>query len=542
MRPAYRHGIVCASLLLPVTLLLGVLLQQTSTPVPGLVSLALASSACGAYILHTREFRVGFLSVFAVTSTVSANVPLLGRPSAFAGPSVGSIIIVEVVAIPAIAYLLYDWRDWDHVELLLTSYSVWAAVSVVFGVGPAKIAGFWFAAYSLMGVVSYALFRRALQRKVISGVEAVSLFLFAAAGQGVIALFQFFNTANFGLTTLGEGGNSGGVNLLLFSHRFPIGTHISGFMGMSFEFANFLVLLLPVVVALAVMKRRQTRVSIALGFAAVWGALGVRVTMSDAARGAMILALVGFLALLLVIKTEKRVVLGTSLPLLPAFIRSTTSGWGTSITTTGDSSGGTSTATTADPSGGTSTATTAVSTQPTTSTTPPAGGQGGPNPTNISIPYFDLSNLGIRLQQHIVGIQVLLKHPLFGVGAANFQLVAMSYDAPYPPGAEYPYPAHSIYITLLAETGIPGFTLYSLAGVSVVLAGLYYGVKGKDVLTVGLACGLLGTFAFGAFDYFQLYSSTAFIPIWSVAGILAGLRSGITLPMEPVQQRLRKYL
>lgn len=524
MRSVYRHGIVSASLLLPVTFLLGVLLQQTPIPLPGLVSLALALSACGAYILYTREYHVGFLAVFAVTSTISANVPILGIPAALAGPSVGSIVLVEIVAIPGIVYLLYDWRDWDHVELLLTAYSVWAAVSVVFGVGPAKIAGFWFAAYSLMGVVSYALFRRAVQREAVSGVEAVSFFLFAAAGQGVIAFCQFLNTANFGLTTLGEGANSGGVYLTLLAHRFPIGTYISGFMSMSFEFANYLILPLPVVVALAVMKRQQKRISIALGFTALLAAFGVRVTMSDAARGAMILALVAFLLSLLATKIDKRAVLGATVPLLPAFTRSTTSGQGTTIETGGsEPSGGTST-----PSGGTSTT--------------PTGTQGGSESVTLNVPFFDLSNLGVRVEQYVVGIQMLLNHPLFGVGAANYPLVAMSYNAPYPPGAEYPFPAHSIYITLLAETGIPGFMLYSLAGALVVLTGLYYGVKKNDLLTVGLTCGLLGTFAFGAFDILQLYDPTAFIPIWSLAGIIAGLRSGISLPIEPVYQRFRNAL
>lgn len=517
MRSAYRHGIVSTSLLLPVTFLLGVLLQQTPIPLPGLVSLALTLSACGAYILYTREYRVGFLAVFAVTSTISANVPILGRSAAFAGPAVGSIVLVEIVAIPGIVYLLYDWRDWDHVELLLMAYSIWAAVSVVFGVGPAKIAGFWFAAYSLMGVVSYALFRRAVQRGVVSGVEAVSLFLFAAAGQGVIAFCQFLNTANFGLTTLGEGANSEGVYLILLAHRFPIGTYISGFMSMAFEFANYLILLLPVVVALAVMKRQQKRISIALGFTALLAAFGVRVTMSDAARGAMIIALVAFLLSLLATKIDKRAVLGATVPLLPAFTRSTTSGQGTTIETGGS-----------EPSGGTSTT--------------PTGTQGGSEPVTLSVPFFDLSNLGVRLEQYVVGIQMLLNYPLFGVGAANYPLVAMSYNAPYPPGAEYPFPAHSIYITLLAETGIPGFTLYSLAGALVVLTGLYYGVKKNDLLTIGLACGLLGTFAFGAFDILQLYFPTAFIPIWCLAGILAGLSSGISLPIEPVYQRYRDVL
>lgn len=515
MRSVYRQGIISTTLLLPMTFLLGVLLQRTPVPLPGLMSLTFTLCMYGAYTLYTQEYHIGFLAIFAVTSTVSANVPILGRPAAFAGPAVGSIVIVEILAVLVVAHLFNDWRKWDHVELLLAAYSIWAAVSAVFGVGPAKIAGFWFAVYSLMGVVSYALFRRAVQREVVSGIEAVSLFLFAAAGQGIIAICQFLNTANFGMTTLGEGGNSSGVYLNLFAHKFSVGTHISGFMGMSFEFANYLVLLLPVVVALAVMKRHQKRASIALGIAAIFAALGVRVTMSDAARGAMVIALAGFIVSLLVLRIDKRTVLGTAVPLLPTFIRSTTSGQGTTIKTGGS-----------EPSGGTS-----------TPTRTPTDTQGGSETVNVSIPFFDLSNLGVRLQQYVVGIQMFLDHPLFGVGAANYQLVAMSYGAPYPPGGEYPYPAHSIYITLLAETGIPGFTLYSLAGAVVVLGGLYYGVTESDLLTVGLACGLLGAFAFGAFDILQLYYPTAFIPIWCLAGILSARSSGLYFPLKYIREK-----
>ncbi|WP_224448677.1 O-antigen ligase family protein [Haloprofundus salilacus] len=511
MRPAYRHGIVSSTLLLPVTLFLGIILQEILVPLPGLISLALTLVTYGGYIVYTEEYRIGFLAAFATAATISADIPVLEETAAFAGPSVGSIFLIEIIAIPGIAYLLYDWREWDHVELLLTAYSVWAAISVVFGIGPAKAAGFWFAAYSFLGVISYAIFRRAIQRRIVSCTEAVSLFLFAGAGQGLIAALQLIHTANFGLTTLGEGANSSGVYISLFLYKVPIGTYISGFMSMSFELANYLVLLLPVIIAFAILKRQQRWSSIALGSAAVIAAVGVRVTMSDAARGGLIIALGVFIVALLAMRVDNRIVVAAVIPILPAFIRSTTSGQGVLVNQE-----------TSNPSTG--------PTAPENPTTTPTSPTGNPDPVNISIPFFDLSNLGVRLQQYIIGIQMFINHPLFGVGAANYQLVAMGYDAPYPPGGEFPYSIHSIYITLLAETGLPGFFLYTLAGASVVLGGLYYGVREQNVLLSGLACGLLGTFAFGSLDILQLYYPTAFVPIWAVAGIAGAICGGIHLP------------
>lgn len=555
MRPAYRQGIASAALLLPATLVGGLLVRELGLPLPGLVSLTLALAAYAVYTTYTREFKIGYLALFATASTISANVPILDRGAAFAGPSVGSILLIEVVALPAVAYLLYDWREWDHVEILLLAYSVWAAISVVFGVGPAKVAGLWFAAYSLLGVLSYAFFRRAVQRGVLSGVDAVALFLFAGAGQAVVAFAQFVNESNFGFTSLGEGAN-GLVSVSLSSLEIFIGTHISGYMAMSFELANFMVLLLPILLAIAVKHWGDIRIRTLLIAAAVLAAVLVRFSITDAGRGAMLIALGAFLIMLITIRAERWQVAWAAFPVFPAFIRSSVSGNSAEIggseperngttpvdtpttqepldtpTATPDTGLGTSSPTTGDTTSGgppqTSTATdtpTAIDT-----TTAPAGGN---EPIRISVPFFDLTTLGVRFEQYLLGLQMFLNHPLFGVGAANFQLVAMSYDAPYPPGGEFPFPAHSVYIMLLAETGVPGFFFYTTAAVIVVIAGVYYGIKEKALLQLGVVCGLLGTFAFGALDVLQLYYPTGFVPIWSLAGILAGITAGIRLPNQ----------
>jgi hypothetical protein len=460
--------------------------------------------------------------LFATGSTISANVPVLDRAAAFAGPSVGSILLIQVIALPGAVYLLSDWREWDHVEILLSAYSVWVAVSVVFGVGPAKVAGLWFAAYSLLGVLSYALFRRAVQRGVLSGVEAVALFAFAGAGQAIVALAQFANESNFGFTTLGEGAN-GWVSLSLLSHDVLIGTYVSGFMAMSFELANFMVLLLPALLAVAVRYWEDIRARVLLVGSAGLAALLVRFSMSDAGRGAMVVALGALLAAFVAMRVSRRRVALAALPLLPVFLRSSVTGGSADI-------GG------ADNQGSAEEA--VISGEGTSADQPTAVPPESTDPITITIPFFDLSNLGVRLQQYVVGLQLFVNNPLFGVGAANFQLVAMQYSAPYPPGGAYPYPAHSIYVMILAESGVPGLLFYATAAAAVILGGFYYGVQDKGLLQIGIACGLVGTFAYGALDYLQLYSPTAFVPIWCLAGVLAGFSSGVRLPIGRIVGRI----
>lgn len=529
MRPAIRHGVVSSVLLLPTTLILGIAFQQIGLPLPGLVSLALTLVSYGGYVVFTREYRLGYLAAYATIATISADVPILDNLSAFAGPSVGSIFLIEIVALPAIVYLIYNWGSWDHVEILLTGYSVWAAVTVAIGLGPAKIAGLWFAAYSLMALISYALFRRSVQRGIVSKIDAVYLFLLAAAGQGVIAVLQFIHGSNFGFTTVGEGPNSTGVAIIVFGKQFPIGTYISGFMSMSFELANYLVLLLPIIVVLAILRRRERRVAVGFGCAGIVAVVGIRLTMSDAARGAALIALSILTISLLAARIDIRSLVAAVVPMAPAFIRSTTSGKGAKIDNATLKSSNSNTST----SNHTGTASEAAIDTPTEAAIDTS--------INISVPFFDLSNLGVRLQQYVVGIQIFLNYPLVGVGAANYQTIAKGYNAPFPPSGEFPYPAHSVYITLLAETGLPGFTLYGLASIAVVFTGLYYGVRKREHLTIGISCGLLGTFAFGAFDILQLYYPTAFIPIWALAGIVAGTYSGIQLQPGISKNILRKF-
>jgi O-antigen ligase len=306
------------------------------------------------------------------------------------------------------------------------------------------------------------------------------------------------------------------------------GTFVSGFTGMSFNLANLVVLAFP---ALIVLTYRLTETRWYLSFPVIVSFGVVRASSSDAGRGALILAVLAFAVLSgWAYRSEVRSIVRTrilhrassvccisailaGLPLL--FYPSSKSG-DTSTTGIRDAT---------DPAGGSS-----------------AGGggpsTGGPAPvadvalanrlleqiTTVSVPFFDLSNLGVRLQQYLVGLVITARYPIFGLGGMNFVLVAERYGIDPRAGESLPLPIHNIYVTLLAETGIVGFLLYVGTLCLVLLYGfrLLQSTKTDRLLVAGVMAGLIGSLGFGFWDHLQLYHATGFFPLWILAGSLVG--------------------
>jgi O-antigen ligase len=119
--------------------------------------------------------------------------------------------------------------------------------------------------------------------------------------------------------------------------------------------------------------------------------------------------------------------------------------------------------------------------------------------------------------QYVAGLDLFAEHPLFGVGAGNFMFYAQSY------GLSKSLRMHSLYIALLAETGIVGTVLY----LGAVLTGLARGatllsarvVEQQLVFAVG--CGLVGVLAAGMWGPF-LDSLPRVLPLWALMGALVG--------------------
>lgn len=141
--------------------------------------------------------------------------------------------------------------------------------------------------------------------------------------------------------------------------------------------------------------------------------------------------------------------------------------------------------------------------------------------SGLKIPLFDISTLGGRLQQYVAGIDLFLQDPLFGIGGMNFIYYSSEYGF-----ADDPLPIHSIYIAILAGTGLPGFLLYILLLSSVLWCG-WKAAKRADnrLLLVGLFCGMVGYLAFGFWAITPLIMITSFFPFWFLAGAIVGAHS-----------------
>jgi hypothetical protein len=165
------------------------------------------------------------------------------------------------------------------------------------------------------------------------------------------------------------------------------------------------------------------------------------------------------------------------------------------------------------------------------------GGSGGhagtTNVTDISIPYFDLQSLGIRLQQYLGGLYIAADHPLFGVGGGNYPFVAGRYGLPEKLGGGW-FPLHNVYIAALAETGIPGFLLYATASVMVVWAGwcLYRSGGADRAFHAGLLAAVIGYLAVAFWVVNVRF--TMVLPFWLVAAALYAEYAGDMFGTETI--------
>jgi len=73
-----------------------------------------------------------------------------------------------------------------------------------------------------------------------------------------------------------------------------------------------------------------------------------------------------------------------------------------------------------------------------------------------------------RLEAWYAGIQMMLAHPITGIGKGNF-------------ADHHGLTAHNSYILILGELGIPGYTLWGGVLVSIVLSGYYFITKSKGI-------------------------------------------------------------
>jgi O-antigen ligase len=149
-----------------------------------------------------------------------------------------------------------------------------------------------------------------------------------------------------------------------------------------------------------------------------------------------------------------------------------------------------------------------------------AGGVGGAGSgaSSLSVPFFNLNTLGVRIVQYLVGLDIWRRHPILGVGGGNFRYAAASYNVSALEGLSL----HNLYLSLLVGTGLVGLLLYALAVGFVALAGwrLLRADVPERTLVAGTLAGLLGFMAV-AFWVLPL-RFTYVVPAWLVAGAVVG--------------------
>lgn len=497
-------------------------------PLPLLVGVVVAGGAYAAVVVALRRWVVGSVVALVVLSTFKANLPLLAVAHRFPGDIVADLLLVHApLGVLAIVAVRQGWLGRSR-ELPVIAFAGFVAATLVptlLGRPPAPLAAVSFTLYVLFGLLAFVACVRVVADGVLRFRTVVVAVLFAVGAHAVVGLAQLANQQPFGLTRLGEGGGTRPASVALPAvGDVYLGTFVSGFTGMSFILAYLVVLVLPAGIVLVARLGGARRY---LGAAGLVGLVVVlRGSSSDTARGAVMVALATFVAVL-AYRSRGRIAdalrrrggrgIGR---LREAAAVASFAAFGLAVVVLPSSdSGEPSREPTLDADGEGS----AAGDDPWVD----AGSLGGGDAidlSQISVPFFDLTNLGVRLQQYAIALDLFVQFPLIGLGGVNYVTVAGEYGVVAPPGQNFPYPVHSVYFTLLAETGAVGTALYLGTVAGVLYAGWrLLGRTGVDgPLVIGVLAGLVGALAFGALDILMLYAGTGFFPFWIVAGALVG--------------------
>jgi hypothetical protein len=556
--PTDRSVLASGSVLLVLLFLVSPLLTTTfrlvlpAFPETEFVAIGVSGLVFGGYLLASRTLVAGVVAAFFVLGTVRINVPLGPSSSLVAG--VGPHLwLVHVPLLGLVAYYLQKRRTpgLSVVHLLYAGFVCWSLLAALVGNGPRPDIALFFTLFVFQAGVVFLLATWVTVDGLVSFGTAILLLCIAVVGHSIIGSLQFLNRGALGYPHHGEAARVPVESLNLGPiGTFPIGPHVNGF-AYGGPLTVLITLVLPIVIAIAIHERGTRR------FLAVAASLLLifvqRVTAWDAGRGG---ALVGMCALVLLLlwtfRSDVRALLPSGVP--GSFVATATgvlilgitalpgskAGTATSLPTATDDARadqgssrdaptGTETASPSTATGGDSASTdtpvqtgTEPASPPTTTGSDSASSgtpvqTGTPSGESFSIPLFDASNLGIRLQQYIEAIRLSVEYPLFGIGGANFSFVAPQTSL------DRAYWLHNMYLQVLVGTGVPGFFLYC----GTIALVLFFGVRllrlpGSDsFLVIGVLAGVIGVLAQVNFNP-ELHRMASTFTFWAVSGLLIG--------------------
>lgn len=133
--------------------------------------------------------------------------------------------------------------------------------------------------------------------------------------------------------------------------------------------------------------------------------------------------------------------------------------------------------------------------------------------TTLSLPGFNVGNFIPRIYMYVIGLDLFLQYLIFGIGGANFAYLAEDY------GFLTSHEMHNLPIMLLAETGLPGFLLYTGALAAVAVGGWRTFRETRDPLYLGILAGMAGYLA-AMMLRSGFIRGPAVFTFWALAGVL----------------------
>jgi hypothetical protein len=521
----YRASVFLATLLVVglvgIAPSIAVFVQMIGLPVPR--PLLLAVVAVGglyvALIVAMGRAVLGTCISFIVTSTFVANIPLTAAAPTYPGNLGPQLFLFQLpMLVLVIIYAIngeYSLDSFTRVEYAFGAFVLWSVLSALVGVAPRPYVALYFSIYMFVVWIGFGITLRSVRQEVLQLRGVLSVFLIAVYGHVVFAVAQFFNQGPFGFTVLGETNRSFTRNIVDLGvlGEYHIGVFLSGFTGGNSPLSILLILAIPI--ALALWRERDT-IEQPFGFFSVLVMVGIlRLTAKDAARGALLITILCFMLFWLwkarkeiggLDRIRKLVQRGKSYSILAIasigiiLYPSTTTGGTVKLGNSEKNGSNTGHAGGSTPS--------VIN-----------GNQPSSNPITVSIPYFNIASLGIRLQQYVGAILIFLDHPIFGVGGANYPFVAKEYGLPAKLAGNW-FPLHNMYLAILAETGLPGFVFFMLAFVFVFWNGLRRFLKQNSdtLLAAGLLAGMVGYAAVAFWETNLRFVMV--VPFWMLMGAL----------------------
>lgn len=501
--------------------ILSFILEYISPPLPYplLVSTALVGGIYGIVAISLRERISGLYVALIVTAMFAANIPLTATANQYPLSLGPQLFLVEIPLVILTGILVikkpFLWKKMSLPEYLLIGFVFWSGLSAIIGQSGRMDLALYYSLFALAYTLAFVVVSRGISSGLFKFRSAIYTFCLSVLGQVLFAFVQLLNQQAFGLSYLGESVREYTTTLSLSTFvQFKTGLFVNGFTGSSYNLAHLIILIFPILLAFALQQQGRLQKSILTS--SIFFAAFVRFSSSDATRGGLLIAILVFVTLYILAaykgsidhpeggrtnRSHKLIQFALAIvtSILVVLFPSNKSGRAIRQPDSGVGSTGSTGSTGSDTTESLSELQQFLDTV-----------------SSVSIPFFDLTTMGVRFYQYVVGILIFVDNPLIGIGGANFADVAPAY------GLAESRLIHNLYIALLAETGFVGSVLYIGALVAIISKGVNLILERGDLLTMGILAGLLGSLAVSFWTHRLLDVATFSFPFWILAGMIVG--------------------